>query len=171
MVRQKAKYFISFFHRGQISGFSHHSCKDLLSLHFVQGIANFLPHVPALWWYKIFDIALPANPVFHSRTKHMEVNFYYVHEKVLRRDLCVHFVSSKDNSIDIFTKPLPTPSFLHQWCKLLVDSSSCHLRGDLADEDSSWLKNSPRRKKKSEVSIEIWRRFLIWWPHCSTKGI
>ena len=67
----------------------------------------------------------------------MEVNFYYVHEKVLRRDLCVHFVSSKDNSIDIFTKPLPTPSFLHQWCKLLVDSSSCHLRGDLADEDSS----------------------------------
>ena len=163
MVHQKAEYFISFFHRGQISGFSHRSCKDLLSLNFVQGIANFLPYVPALWWDKILDIALSANPVFHTRTKHMEVNFYYVCEKVSRRDLCVHFVSGKDNFIDIFTKPLPTPSFLHQRCKLLVDSTSCHLRGDLADEASSWLKNSERRKKKSKVTIEIWRQFLIWW--------
>ena len=137
MVHQKAEYFISFFHRGQISGFSHRSCKDLLSLNFVQGIANFLPHVPALWRDKILDITLSANPVFHSRTKHMEVNFYYVREKVLCRDLCVHFLSGKDNFVDIFIKSLPTPSFLHQRCKLLVDSTSCHLRGDLADEASS----------------------------------
>ena len=85
----------------------------------------------------------------------MEVNFYYVREKVLRRDLCVHFVSGKDNFANIFTKTLPTPSFLHQWHKLFVDSSSCRLRGDVANEASFGLKNSPRRKKKSELTVEI----------------
>ena len=85
----------------------------------------------------------------------MEIDFYYVREKVLRRDLCAHFVSGKDNFADVFTKPLPTPSFLHQRHKLLVDSSSCRLRGDVVDEASSGLKNSPRRKKKSEVTVEI----------------
>ena len=85
----------------------------------------------------------------------MEIDFYYVHEKVLHRDLCVHFVFGKDNFVDIFTKPLPTLSFLHQRHKLLVDSSSYYLRGYVANEASSGLKNSPRRKKKSEVIIEI----------------
>ena len=161
MVCQKVEYFISFFHRGRISSFSHHIYRDLLALNFVQGIANFLPHVPVLWWDNISATALSAKLVFHSCTKHMEVDFYYVREKVLHRDSCVHFVFGKDNFIDIFTKPLPTPSFLHQRCKLLVDSSSCCLRGDVVDEASSGLKNSLRRKKKSKVTVEIWRQFLI----------
>ena len=162
-VRQKAEYFISFSHRDQILGFSHHSCRDLLASNFFQGFANFLPHVHVLWWENISAIVLSANPVFHSRIKHMEVDFYYVCEKVLHKDSCVHFVSGKYNFTDIFTKPLPTPSFLHQQRKLLVDSSSCCLREDVADEASFGLKNSPRRKKKAEVTVEIWRRFLIWW--------
>ena len=85
----------------------------------------------------------------------MEVDFYYVHEKVLRRDLCVRFVFGEDNFANIFTKPLHTPSFLHQRHKHLVDSSSCRLRGDVADEASFGLKNSPRRKKKSKVTVGI----------------
>lgn len=47
-VYQKAEYCISFFHRGWISGFSHHSCRDLLASNFAWGIMNFLPHVPVL---------------------------------------------------------------------------------------------------------------------------
>ena len=56
-----------------------------------------------------------------------------MHEKVLRIDLCIRFIFGKDNLADIFTKPLTAPSFLHQQCKLLVDSSPCHLRGDVED--------------------------------------
>ena len=56
-----------------------------------------------------------------------------MHEKVLRIDLCIRFIFGKDNLADIFTKPLTAASFLHQQCKLLVDSSPCHLRGDVED--------------------------------------
>ena len=72
----------------------------------------FLSHVLVLWCHNAFAIALSANPVFHSCTKHIEVGYHYVHEKVLCCDLCVRFVSGKDSLTDLFTKPLPSASFL-----------------------------------------------------------
>ena len=93
----------------------------------------FLSHVPVLWCDNASAIALSANPVFHSRTKHIDVDYHYVREKVLRCDLCVRFVSGKDNLADIFTKPLPSPSFLLQRRKLLLDASPKSLTGDVND--------------------------------------
>ena len=97
----------------------------------------FLSHVPVLWCDNASTIALFANPVFHLRTKHIEVDYHYVREKVLHRDLCVHFVSGKDNLADIFTKPLPSPSFLLQRRKLLLDTSPKSLTGDVNDRGGS----------------------------------
>ena len=104
----------------------------------------FLPYVPVLWCDNVSAIAFSANLVFHSRIKHLEVDYHYVREKVLRRDLKVGFVSRKDNMADIFTKPLSAPPFLSFHSKLLVDSSPCRFRGDVEDraqaqsnEDSS----------------------------------
>lgn len=71
----------------------------------------FLPHIPVLWCDNVSALALAANLVFHSRTKHIEVDYHYVCEKALRHDLRIRFVFGKDNLADIFTKPLPAPSF------------------------------------------------------------
>ena len=90
----------------------------------------FLSRVPVIWCDNVFAIALFANPVFHSLTKHLEVDYHYIHEKVLHRDLNVSFVLGKDNLVDVFTKALPT-QFLFFHHKLLVDSSPYHLRGDV----------------------------------------
>ena len=72
----------------------------------------FLHHIPVLWCDNISAIALASNPVFHSRMKHIVVDYHYVREKVLRRDLGVKFISGKDNYTNIFIKPLPSPHFL-----------------------------------------------------------
>ena len=97
----------------------------------------FLSHVLVLWCDNASAIAVSTNPVFHSHTKHIEVDYHYVREKVLRRDLCVRFVSGKDNLADIFTKSLPSPSFLLQRRKLLLDTSPKSLRGDVSDHGDS----------------------------------
>ena len=90
----------------------------------------FLPHIPILWCDNISAIALASNPIFHSQTKHIEVDYHYVRSCVLRRDLGVKFISSRDNFADIFTKPLPGPSFLLLRDKLLANSTSS-LKGDV----------------------------------------
>ena len=90
----------------------------------------FLPHIPILWCDNNSAIALASNPVFHSRTKHIEVDYHYVRGCVLRRDLGIKFISGRDNFADIFTKPLPGPSFLLLRGKLLAHSTSS-LRGDV----------------------------------------
>ena len=86
-------------------------------------------------------------------------------EKVLRRDLCIRFISGKDNLADVFTKPLSAHSFLHQRRKLLFDSSPSspnHLRGDVEDDGGSKSKNSEkgsnsetRLKEEGDLGVTI----------------
>ncbi|XP_019179517.1 PREDICTED: uncharacterized protein LOC109174716 [Ipomoea nil] len=64
-----------------------------------------------LWCDNLGATYLCANPVFHARTKHVEIDFHFVRDKVASGDLVVNFVSTKDQLADIFTKPLPGPRF------------------------------------------------------------
>lgn len=64
------------------------------------------PRAPVLWCDNLGATYLTANPVFHARTKHIEVDFHFVREKVAMKALEVRFISSADQVADAFTKPL-----------------------------------------------------------------
>lgn len=49
---------------------------------------------------------LSANPVFRAKTKHIEVDYHFVRERVSQKLLDVEFVSSSDQVADGFTKAL-----------------------------------------------------------------
>uniref|UniRef100_A0A2N9FUI2 Integrase catalytic domain-containing protein n=1 Tax=Fagus sylvatica TaxID=28930 RepID=A0A2N9FUI2_FAGSY len=72
----------------------------------------FLTDPPTLWCDNVSALAIASNPVFHARTKHIVVDFHFVRERVLRKDLVVKFVSTVDQLADIFTKSLSTHCFL-----------------------------------------------------------
>jgi hypothetical protein len=55
-----------------------------------------LPAAPVLWCDNISALALASNPMYHACTKHIEVDYHFVREKVVNRDLRVQFISSKD---------------------------------------------------------------------------
>ena len=101
----------------------------------------FLPHVPILWCDNNSAITLASNPIFHSRTKHIEVDYHYVRGCVLCSTLGIKFISSLDNFADIFTKPLPGPHFLILRSKLLADTASS-LRGDVESKSKDKHKES-----------------------------
>ena len=64
------------------------------------------PEAVKLWCDNIGAKYLSANPVFHARTKHIEVDYHFVRERVARRLLDIEFVSSGDQIADGFTKAL-----------------------------------------------------------------
>lgn len=48
----------------------------------------------------------------HSQTKHIDIDYHFVHDQVTVKALHVSFISTKDQIADIFTKPLVFNCFL-----------------------------------------------------------
>lgn len=74
---------------------------------------------PQLWCDNQSAIQLARNPVFHGRTKHVEVDFHFIREKVVRKDLVLQHISTHDQLADIFTKPLTCDRFYMLRSKLM----------------------------------------------------
>jgi hypothetical protein len=69
---------------------------------------------PILWFDNLGVTYLTTNPIFHAETKHIEIYFHFMHERVAPRDLQVRFISSSDQLGDVFTK-LATKQMLDQF--------------------------------------------------------
>ena len=66
---------------------------------------------PNLWCDNIGATYLATNPVFHARTKHIEIDFHFVREQVAAKNLKISFIKGEDQLADILTKPLATDCF------------------------------------------------------------
>ena len=59
-----------------------------------------------IYYDNLSSILLVKNPIFHARTKHIEVRYHFVHERVLSGEVELEHVPTDRKTADIFTKPL-----------------------------------------------------------------
>lgn len=56
-------------------------------------------------------IDLAKNPVFHGRSKHIDIRYHFIRECIERGEIVVKHVSSENQKADILTKALVTVKF------------------------------------------------------------
>ncbi|KAL5573679.1 hypothetical protein UlMin_023276 [Ulmus minor] len=72
------------------------------------------PDVPVLWFDNISSSYMAANPVFHSRSKHIEIDIHFIRDLVLQKKLQLCYVPTEDQIADLLTKHLTSSRLLVQ---------------------------------------------------------
>jgi hypothetical protein len=71
-------------------------------------------------------IRMADNLVEHSRTKHIAIRYHFLRDHQQRRDIEIAYISTKEQLVDIFTKPLDEKTFTKLRNELnILDSRNC----------------------------------------------
>ncbi|XP_062088456.1 uncharacterized mitochondrial protein AtMg00810-like [Humulus lupulus] len=91
-------------------------------------------HTPTIWCDNKSTVLMSQNPVLHARTKHIELDLYFVREKIINGQLNVRHTPALHQIVDVLTKALSSTRFLLLRDKLSVISlSTLSLRGGVRD--------------------------------------
>jgi len=52
-------------------------------------------------------IDMSANPVTFKRSKHIDIRYHYIRERVMSNDVKLTYIPTQDQLADLLTKPLP----------------------------------------------------------------
>ena len=89
---------------------------------------------PVLLCDNVSTIYLTGNPLYHSRTKHLELDFHFVREQVASGKLHVRYVPTELQLADLFTKSLTGSRFVHPRDKLNIGPPMLSLTGGVKHE-------------------------------------
>ena len=73
--------------------------------------------------------SLATDPIFHVRTKHLEIDLHFVRDQVLQQDLEVRYMLSCDQLANCLNKALAITRHQYLRSKLSVIGSPFCLRG------------------------------------------
>lgn len=91
---------------------------------------------PLLLCDNLSAVCLTANPMFHKRTKHFDLDYHYMRERVALKALEVKHVHASLQLANIFTKSLSQDAFYKLRTKLGISYPPIpSLRGDIGLSD------------------------------------
>ncbi|KAG9450552.1 hypothetical protein H6P81_010517 [Aristolochia fimbriata] len=100
-------------------------------LQLFKELGVFISQPPILWCDNLSATYIAANPDFHGRVKHVELDYHFIRERVTSGLLQVRFISTQDQIADVFTKGLSISQFCKLLSKLRVSPQTPSLRGNV----------------------------------------
>jgi len=91
------------------------ACKEAI---WMQRLLEELRHkqrVISLYCDSQSALHIARNPAFHSRTKHIDVQYHFVREVVESGQVDMQKIHTENNLAEVLTKPVATDKFL--WCR------------------------------------------------------
>ena len=82
------------------------------------------PYTPTIYYDNVGTTYVYANPIFHSRMKHIAIDFHFVCDQVSKKLLRVSHIHTFDQLADSLTKPLPCLQFLNHRSKSGIHDGS-----------------------------------------------
>ncbi|KAF5470623.1 hypothetical protein F2P56_011125 [Juglans regia] len=98
------------------------TCEILWLQSLLKELGIFQKNPPTPWCDNLGATYLSVNPVLHSITKHVDLDYHFVREWVDAKTLQVSFISSNDQIADILTKPLSAVRFQQLRSSLTITS-------------------------------------------------
>ncbi|KAK0601109.1 hypothetical protein LWI29_021345 [Acer saccharum] len=104
--------------------------------HLMSELQIQVPSTPVIYCDNVGATYVCANPIFHSRMKHVAIDFFFVQDQVARQQLRISHVHTNDQLADSLTKPLAQRQFLDHRSKIGILDGSSILRGHVSSRDS-----------------------------------
>jgi hypothetical protein len=113
------------------------ACEVIWLLKLLSDLGQSVDALVVIYCDNINSILLANNLVHHARTKHIEVHYHFIREKVIAKEIDLNHVSIEDQVANIFTKALGTnklKKFRKMFGVLEVDLS---LKGSVENSSST----------------------------------
>ena len=92
-----------------------HAAKEAIWLNSLQADLGYRPSAVRIFGDNQGAIALAANPITSQRSKHIDVQYHFIRERVSRGDILLRYVQTEHMVADSLTKAVPGDKTA--WCR------------------------------------------------------
>ena len=111
-------------------------------------------------------IKMTKNPVFHDRSKHIEIRCFYIRDMMQKGAIKLQYMSTNEQVVDVLTKPLSQIKFEHFRDKLGVVQKDLPQKGSSDVTMGLYHPWTLALKWYGDLSLREWRGIVSSWDIC-----